>query len=457
MFKTPFILYIFSFSLSLIGVGGILSQTCRSLSVFYNQETFMHQTSSSALNKKLLPQKHMLSNQTSILMRNTEPMKAQNFSNQMQSCILNFDFHKEHSGIDKHLFSIYTSNNPSSSTTLPSLKPSTSLLLQFINSLPLFLIYHLQDISKIHSHPASKLSFLSSTEQTPLDPSHVARAVHSYSHFVRQSGWHLTPCVSGLSCYSGPILLCRGPSRASIEVETPVHGGPHFSVTFDMQPIQIKGATPWTSLQYLGWVAPSKPGPQGWVTGSDSNGKFHFCGATAQLQEKGRLESLVRRKIRFCSIGCCFLSSFLLTHILSSSHHHSQFPSLASASHNFPPQLTTCVLVSSAHRARCGNSKGPALQKDIKMGQKQEYYFIFKISAQNNPRSLPYKTPKIPTLLKENSNRTFVEQLEGQNRIFSAHSLQKPGQNSPHLTQQDGKGSQISQHSLTTLTRSNQE
>ncbi|KNZ46687.1 hypothetical protein VP01_7046g1, partial [Puccinia sorghi] len=70
-------------------------------------------------------------------------------------------------------------------------------------------------------------------------------------------------------------------------------------------------------------------------------------------------------------------------------------------------------------------------QKDIKMGQKQKYYFRFRISAQNNPRSLPYKTPEIPTLLKENSNRTFVEQLEGQNRIFSAHSLQKPGQNSP--------------------------
>ncbi|KNZ55103.1 uncharacterized protein VP01_2769g6 [Puccinia sorghi] len=28
-------------------------------------------------------------------------------------------------------------------------------------------------------------------------------------------------------------------------------------------------------------------------------------------------------------------------------------------------------------------------QKDINMGQKQEYYFRFRISAQNNPRSLP--------------------------------------------------------------------
>ncbi|KNZ47406.1 uncharacterized protein VP01_6417g1 [Puccinia sorghi] len=70
-------------------------------------------------------------------------------------------------------------------------------------------------------------------------------------------------------------------------------------------------------------------------------------------------------------------------------------------------------------------------EKDIKKVKKQEYYFRFRISAQNNPRSLPYKTPEISTLLKENSNRTFVEQLEGQNRIFSAHSLQKPGQNSP--------------------------
>ncbi|KNZ49415.1 hypothetical protein VP01_5023g2 [Puccinia sorghi] len=68
---------------------------------------------------------------------------------------------------------------------------------------------------------------------------------------------------------------------------------------------------------------------------------------------------------------------------------------------------------------------------DIKMGQKQEYYLRFRISAQNNPRSLPYKTTENSTLLKENSNRTFVEQLEVQNRIFSAHSLQKPGQNSP--------------------------
>ncbi|KNZ56031.1 hypothetical protein VP01_2514g2 [Puccinia sorghi] len=73
----------------------------------------MRQTSGSASNPK-----HMLSNQTSILMCNTQPMKAQHFLNQMQSHILNLDFHEGHSGID-HFFLIHTRNNPSSSTVRP--------------------------------------------------------------------------------------------------------------------------------------------------------------------------------------------------------------------------------------------------------------------------------------------------------------------------------------------------
>ncbi|KNZ50728.1 hypothetical protein VP01_426g2 [Puccinia sorghi] len=63
---------------------------------------------------------------------------------------------------------------------------------------------------------------------------------------------------------------------------------------------------------------------------------------------------------------------------------------------------------------RPSNSRGVVIpmdqhtEKDIKKGQKQKYYFRFRISAQNNPGSLPYKTPENPTLLKENSNRTFA-------------------------------------------------
>ncbi|KNZ62460.1 putative signal peptide protein [Puccinia sorghi] len=48
-------------------------------------------------------------------------------------------------------------------------------------------------------------------------------------------------------------------------------------------------------------------------------------------------------------------------------------------------------------------------QKDLKMGKKNKYQFRFRFSTQNYPRSLPYKTPEISTLLKEKQLQTFME------------------------------------------------
>ncbi|KNZ57415.1 hypothetical protein VP01_2166g2 [Puccinia sorghi] len=89
------------------------------------------------------------------------------------------------------------------------------------------------------------------------------------------------------------------------------------------------------------------------------------------------------------------------------------------------------------------------------MGQKQEYYFRFTFSAQKNPRSLPYRTPEISTIFKKNSYKTFMEQTRGSEQNFQRKHSSETRPKFPsdqHLTQQDGKVSQISQHSLKTLT-----
>ncbi|KNZ62404.1 putative signal peptide protein [Puccinia sorghi] len=86
----------------------------------------------------------------------------------------------------------------------------------------------------------------------------------------------------------------------------------------------------------------------------------------------------------------------------------------------------------------------------------------FRSSAQNYPRSLPYKTPEISTLFKIKQLQTFKEQAKfpchhGTDRSLEIVQIPRQYDNRAALAQQDGKGSQFSQHSLTTLTRSNQD
>ncbi|KNZ50691.1 putative signal peptide protein [Puccinia sorghi] len=114
---------------------------------------------------------------------------------------------------------------------------------------------------------------------------------------------------------------------------------------------------------------------------------------------------------------------------------------------------STGVGVLGEFKGICGLDGDWHSQKDIKMGQKQEYYFRFRISAQKNPRSLHHQKSQ------HFSRKTATEHLgnkpEVQNRTFqrTQSSETRPGfPSDQHLTQEDGKGSQISQHSLT-LTR----
>ncbi|KNZ63521.1 putative signal peptide protein [Puccinia sorghi] len=100
-------------------------------------------------------------------------------------------------------------------------------------------------------------------------------------------------------------------------------------------------------------------------------------------------------------------------------------------------------------REEDGKREGPQDEK-----KKQKYQLRFRFSAQNYPRSLPYKTPEISNTFQDKQLQKFMEQIKQRFRTnFQRTKSSGTRPNPPHMTQQDGRGSQIGQHSLTTITR----